>query len=139
MFVTAFSGVLDTATGAFTYSCAGHNPPRLLRTSDRTVISLLGARTLPLGLFEEQARHTEETVVLAPGDLALFYTDGITETRSAAGELFGDSRLDQILRDLPDPPTPNVAVQSIAQAVARFSGDGVLSDDQTLLSLCRCG
>ena len=82
MFVTAFSGVLDTATGAFTYSCAGHNPPRLLRTPGRTVISLLGARTLPLGLFEESSGHTEETVVLVPGDLALFYTDGITEARS---------------------------------------------------------
>ena len=139
MFVTAFSGVLDTATGAFTYSCAGHNPPRLLRTSDRTVISLDGARTLPLGLIEEPSKHTEETVVLAPGDLALFYTDGITEARSPTGEFFGDSRLDQILCDLADPPTPETAVQTIAKAVARFSGDGTLSDDQTLLALCRPG
>jgi serine phosphatase RsbU (regulator of sigma subunit) len=107
-----------------------------VRTPDRTVISLFGARALPLGLFEEPSRYTKETVVLAPGDLALFYTDGITDARSVVGEFFGDSRLDQIL---PDPPTPDLAVQSIAQAVARFSGDGALSDDQTLLGLCRCG
>jgi sigma-B regulation protein RsbU (phosphoserine phosphatase) len=135
MFVTAFCGVLDTATGAFTYSCAGHNPPRLLRAHDRTVASLDGAKTVPLGLLDEPSPHAEETVLLMPGDLALFYTDGITEARSPAGEFFGVDRLDQILRDLPGAVTPHAAVQAITKAVAGFAGDGTPADDQTVLAL----
>jgi serine phosphatase RsbU (regulator of sigma subunit) len=70
-----------------------------------------------------------------PGDVALFYTDGITEARSPSGEFFGVERLDQILRNLLVPVTPDVAVQTIAQAIASFERDGAPADDQTLLAL----
>jgi len=134
-FVTAFCGTLDVATGELVYSSAGHNPPRLLRVNDRTVASLDGARTIPLGLLDEPSTHTEETVQLAPGDLALFYTDGITEARSPAGEFFGVDRLDQILRDLPGVVTPDATVQAVTKAIASFAGDGTPADDQTILAL----
>jgi sigma-B regulation protein RsbU (phosphoserine phosphatase) len=134
-FVTAFCGTMDVATGALVYSCAGHNPPRLLRVHDRSVASLDGAKTIPLGLLDDPSTHAEETVVLMPGDLALFYTDGITEARSPAGEFFGVDRLDQILRDLPRAVTPDAAVQAITKAIARFEGDGTPADDQTVLAL----
>jgi sigma-B regulation protein RsbU (phosphoserine phosphatase) len=134
-FITAFCGTLDVGTGAMVYSCAGHNPPRLLRAHDRTVASLDGAKTIPLGLLEEPTKHAEETVLLMAGDLAVFYTDGITEARSPAGEFFGVERLDQILRDLPGAATPEAAVQAITNAIARFSGDGTPADDQTVLAL----
>jgi sigma-B regulation protein RsbU (phosphoserine phosphatase) len=136
-FVTAFCGTLDVDTGALVYSCAGHNPPRLLRMRDRTVVALDRARTLPLGLIDEPTTHAEETVLLTPGDLALFYTDGITEARSPAGEFFGVERLDQILRDLPPEVTPDGAVQAITKAIAGFSEDGTPADDQTVLALGR--
>jgi sigma-B regulation protein RsbU (phosphoserine phosphatase) len=135
MFVTAFCGVLDTGRGAFTYTCAGHPPPRLLRAADRTIVSLDGARTVPLGLLDEPAIHAEETVPLAPGDLALFYTDGITEARSPAGEFFGVDRLDEILRDLPEPVMPDAAVQAIIKVIAGFGGNETPADDQTVLAL----
>jgi sigma-B regulation protein RsbU (phosphoserine phosphatase) len=134
-FITAFCCALDPATGTLTYSSAGHNPPRLLRVHDRTVASLDGAKTVPLGLLDEPSLHAEETVLLMPGDLALFYTDGITEARSPAGEFFGEDRLDQTLRDLPGAVTPDAAVQAISKAIARFSGDGTPADDQTVLAL----
>jgi sigma-B regulation protein RsbU (phosphoserine phosphatase) len=138
VFVTAFACALDRATGTLTYSSAGHNPPRLLRTRQRTVLSLEGARTTPLGMFEQSSTHTEETVVLAPDDLAILYTDGITEAMSPGGEFFGTEHLDEILRALPEPATPASAVDGIAQAVGEFAGDASpLSDDQTLLVLGR--
>jgi hypothetical protein len=43
--------------------------------------------------------------VLVRGDRAPFYTDGITEVRSTAGEFFDVDRLDAILRNLPAPIT----------------------------------
>jgi sigma-B regulation protein RsbU (phosphoserine phosphatase) len=119
-FITAFCGVLDPTSGDFTYSCAGHNPPRILRAQDRNVTSLDGARTLPLGILDEPIPHMEEVAVLMPGDVALFYTDGITEARSPSGEFFGVERLDQILRELAAPVTPDAAVQTIAEAIATF-------------------
>jgi phosphoserine phosphatase RsbU/P len=134
-FVTAFCGVLDPVSGELVYSCAGHNPPRLLRVRDRTVTSLEGATTFPLGLVDEPHAHTEETAVLTPGDVALFYTDGITEAQSPAREFFGVERLDQILCNLPDPITADAAVEGIAKAVARFEGDGTPADDQTLVAV----
>jgi hypothetical protein len=70
-----------------------------------------------------------------PGELAMFDTDRITEARSPTGEFFGEDRLDQILRDLPDPLTPEVAVQAITKQIARFEGDGLPADDETVLTL----
>ena len=137
-FVTAFCGLLDPVTGELVYSCAGHNPPRLLRVRDRIVTSLDGARTFPLGLVDEPHTFTEETAVLTSGDLALFHTDGITEARSSAGDFFGVERLDRLLCDLPDPVTPEAAVQAVENAVAKFAGYGTPADDQTLVALGEC-
>jgi sigma-B regulation protein RsbU (phosphoserine phosphatase) len=132
-FVTAFSASLDTATGEFRYSCAGHPPPRLLRARDRTEQSLNRANTLPLGVLDERPARTEETVMLEPGDTVVFYSDGITEAKSPEGEFFGVSRLDQVLRELPQAAPPEAAVNAIETAVADFMGTAALLDDQTLL------
>ncbi|MBC7821369.1 MAG: SpoIIE family protein phosphatase [Planctomycetaceae bacterium] len=134
-FITAFCGILDPVSGELVYSSAGHPAPRLLRVRDRTVISLDGANTFPLGLVDEPHTHTEETAVLMPGDLALFYSDGMTEALSFAGEFFGVERLDQILCNFPVPITSDAAVEGIANAVARFEGDGTPADDQTLVAV----
>jgi sigma-B regulation protein RsbU (phosphoserine phosphatase) len=134
-FVTAFCGVLDPVTGELVYSCAGHPAPRVLRVQSRTISSLDGANTLPLGLVDEPHVHPEKAAMLAPSDLALFYTDGITEARSPAGEFFGVARIDQVLRDLPDPITAHAAVEGITKAVARFEEDAALADDQTLVAV----
>jgi EAL domain-containing protein (putative c-di-GMP-specific phosphodiesterase class I) len=136
-FTTAFSCALDPATGALTYSSAGHNPPRLLRVRQRTILPLDGAGATPLGMLDKPCAHTEETVVLMPGDLAVLYTDGLTEAMSPEGEFFGTARLDEILRALPEPVTPALAVEAIARAVGEFTGTESLSDDQTLLVLGR--
>lgn len=137
-FITAFSGALSTATGEFSYSSAGHPPPRLLRAKDRTIAPLDGANSLPLGVLEHRPQRTEESVVLTRGDLLVLYSDGITEARSpgvTGGELFGVGRLDQVLCQLPDPVTPETAVEAIQRAVERFAGAAPASDDQTLLAV----
>jgi sigma-B regulation protein RsbU (phosphoserine phosphatase) len=134
-FVTAFCGVLNPVTGELIYSSAGHNPPRLLCVRTRAVTPLDGASTFPLGLVDEPWTHAERTIQLEPGDLALFYTDGITEARSPTGEFFGVERLDRILSDLPAPITAHAAVSSVTHAVARFAGEVTPADDQTLLAL----
>jgi sigma-B regulation protein RsbU (phosphoserine phosphatase) len=136
-FVTAFSGSLDTASGAFSYSCAGHPPPRLVRVQSdgrRSITPLDGASTQPLGVLEERPPRVEETVRLSPGDLIMFYSDGIIEARSPEREFFGLSRLDSALQELPASATPEIAIESINRAIRAFAGPGAPSDDQTLLA-----
>ncbi len=137
-FVSAFCCTLNMATGALVYSNAGHPPPRLLRERDRIVVSLDGAKTIPLGLLDEPSTHLEETILFLPGDLALFYTDGITEARSLASEFFNVERLDRVLCDLSAPIAADAAVERITKAVASFEAKETPADDQTLVGLARC-
>lgn len=76
MFATFIYGELDTASGAFVYANAGHEPPLLVRR-DGSVAWLRGGGLL-LGMFADQ-RYEAVTVELAPGDVLVLFTDGITE------------------------------------------------------------
>lgn len=134
-FITAFSGTLDPDTGRFTYSCAGHPPPRLLRAAERAVMSVAGAGSPPLGILDDSFGYVEETIHLRPGDLLLIYSDGIAEARAPSGEFFGTDRLDRALLELPSDATPELAVGVIENAIRRFAGTGAPGDDQTLLAV----
>ena len=142
MFVTAFYAVLDPARGTLTYARAGHNPPRLC--GGGTVRSLDRAGGLPLGILDGQA-YGEATVTLAPGDLLLLYTDGITEAMSprqddANGdsgrrELFGTDRLDAVLLGCCEDTTARACVDRVRAAVVDFAGQASPVDDQTLIAV----
>ena len=137
-FVTAFYAVLDPIGRTLTYSRAGHNPPRLVR-GDR-VISLDGAGGLPLGI-DGGEEYNQTTIHLHPGDLLLMFTDGITEATAPLKsgqerELFGTERLDNLLLDHGS-RHPNECITRIRAAVAAFSANAPLSDDQTLIAI-RC-
>src|SRR5207248_3199353 len=97
-FVTAFYGVYDPMRRLLTYSCAGHNPPRLKRCRDGSLLSLEGARSLPLGILTESV-YEETEQQLQPGDQIIFYTGGITEAHNGKGEMFGTERLDHELEN----------------------------------------
>jgi len=88
---------------------------------------------LPLGIRPGE-RFEQIAVPCEPGDLWLFYSDGITETRNPAGELFGVERLVecvQINRDL----GPDAMVDAIRHAVFAFSGSDQLADDLTCVAI----
>ncbi len=95
-FVTAVYGVLDATTRRFTYSNAGHNPPLLLRANGTAEWLEIGGTIL--GRFESSG-YREAWVGLAPGDVLVFYTDGITEAESPEGEMFGSERLLEVVRE----------------------------------------
>jgi len=82
-FVTGFYGIYDPATRLLTYSCAGHNPPRLKRHRDGSLHSLDEAGGYPLGIFDEGA-YSEAALPLESGDQLIFYTDGMTEAHNTA-------------------------------------------------------
>lgn len=131
-FVTAFYGVYDPATRALTYSCAGHNPPRVLRAESNTIEPLFSAQGLPLGVVEDAA-YGSATVRLAPSDALALYTDGITEARAPSGEMFGVQRLDEALLD-GSRAAPDLVKRVLAR-VDEFTSSATPDDDRTFVAL----
>jgi sigma-B regulation protein RsbU (phosphoserine phosphatase) len=127
--VTACYGVLDADSGIFTYSNAGHCPPIII---GRKGVRQLDKGGILLGAIEH-AEYREERVYLEPGDVALFFTDGLTEAEDVNGEAFGEARLIETARGLVDRPSSEI-VSNIHQTVWDFSS-GQLGDDFTLLAL----
>jgi sigma-B regulation protein RsbU (phosphoserine phosphatase) len=134
MFVTVFYAVLDSGSRTLTYANAGHDLPIVRRAGPSGKIEELLGGNLPLGLFSE-VRLTDETIRLAPGDLLVAYTDGLTETFNADQDMFGHERLIQLIRDLPTAP-PQLLLDTIMAQVTSFAGGLSQSDDITLLVLC---
>lgn len=137
MFVTAFYAALDPATRQFTYARAGHNPPRLVR--DDKVISLDAIGSLPMGVMEDET-FEDATITLQPGDLLLFYTDGITEAMSpqtlGRRELFGQGRLDEVLLQSRC-ESAQACIDRVKNAIDHYTGHSQPMDDQTLIAI-RC-
>src|SRR4051812_39575790 len=79
MFATLFLGVLNPATRELRYVNAGHHPQYVIRAAGG--LDRMGATGLPAGLLAGRG-YTELRLLLQPGDLIFFYTDGCTETEN---------------------------------------------------------
>ena len=128
MFVTLFYAFLDPETGALTYVNAGHNPP-LLRRGDGQAgpdeVVELERTGMALGVMAD-ATFEQRTVQFCPGDLVLFYTDGITEALDEREEDFGVQRA----------PVADV-VEAIERALEVHVGDLSPFDDITMVAVRR--
>jgi sigma-B regulation protein RsbU (phosphoserine phosphatase) len=126
-FVTAVYGVYDPATRTLQYSSAGHPPPRVLRCGH--VAALTGEASLPLGIDAGET-YADHEAVLAPGDVLILYTDGITEARNPQGDMFGEERLDAaaVCRG-----SAQSTLDAILSTLDRFRGNRPMGDDSTLL------
>jgi serine phosphatase RsbU (regulator of sigma subunit) len=132
-FVTAVLGELELASGRLRWHNAGHPAPLLLR-GGRVVKSLHTDVGLPLGLTAALGGTiTVGQESLEPGDRLLFYTDGVTEARSAEGEQFGAQRLaDLVVReDAAGQPAPETMRRLMHAILAHQAGQ--LRDDATTM------
>ncbi len=94
---------------------------------------VLHGDNLPLGVREGEI-YEQISVPYEPGDLLLFYSDGITEARNPARELFGVERLEDYVESNHD-LDPAALVEGIRKAVAAFSGADRLADDLTTVAV----
>jgi phosphoserine phosphatase RsbU/P len=88
---------MDMATRTATYSAAGHPPLIRWRKSDGT-FTRIESNGLLFGI-NAASEYPVCSFPLLPGDRFLLSTDGVTEPENQAGEQFGDSRLEQMMRD----------------------------------------
>lgn len=134
-FTTAVLAELDTVAGTLRWVNAGHPEPLLLRQG-RLVKTLQAPPRPPLGVDLRGSNASPAPTVgvehLEPADSVLFYTDGVTEARSPAGEFFGEQRLvDLVVRNLaaglPAPETMRRVVRALLE-----HQQGRLDDDASL-------
>lgn len=134
MFITLFYGQLDPSTGQIVYVNAGHNAPMLFNAAG-TLRAELESASLPLGIIAGQS-FTPVTATIAPGELLVCFSDGITEAMDTQGTLFDEQRLLDAVRDYAALPATEL-VERLVATVEAFVGDAPQSDDMTLLVLKR--
>jgi len=135
LFVSAFYAVLDATSGRLAFANAGHNVPLILRASG--ALEEVQSRGMVLGIMDDMA-YDEDESVLAPGDMLILYTDGITEAMDAASELFGKPRLKEaILAASTTAATARDVIDAIIAAVKAYSGASPQMDDLTIVTVKR--
>lgn len=95
-FVTAVFAELDVDTGRLCWVSAGHPPPLLVREG-KFVKELTSESATPLGMLLSPELTTPAEESLQPGDLVLFYSDGLPEARLPDGEFFTVERLAEFI------------------------------------------
>jgi serine phosphatase RsbU (regulator of sigma subunit)/putative methionine-R-sulfoxide reductase with GAF domain len=134
MFVTAVYGVLSLESGEFTYANAGHNSPIWMSRAEKTLESLhrTGAA---LGIIEDLPMG-ERTISLGLDDLLLLYTDGLTEAFSPEDDMYGEERLQQVLK-MAETSTARGVLDALEASVNQFMNPLPAADDLTMLALKR--
>jgi CheY-like chemotaxis protein len=133
-FISFFYAVIDSTSKRMTYCNAGHNPP-LLSCGGKTgevIVRRLDCGGGILGVFGDWLYEQEE-VELKSGDRLLMYTDGITESRNALGEEFGENQLINLILCLQHEDASGLAGRTV-DAATQFS-NGTFDDDLTVVAV----
>ncbi len=136
MFVTLFYAVFNPANGSLVYANGGHNPPLIVHADGSSTL-LSSTEGTALGIMPG-FRYEQSTVALAPKDIVVLYTDGVTEAMNGESEEFGMERLREVFTKAPL-GNAQQANQAIFAAVHAFAGDTPQSDDITCLTLVHGG
>jgi sigma-B regulation protein RsbU (phosphoserine phosphatase) len=129
IYVTAVYGVLDTKNRIFTFTNAGHNAPILRHANGQ--MEYLTEGGVASGTFEN-SKYEERPLKLNPGDIMVFYTDGVTEAKNEKDEEFGTRRLKQVIDDSRQLSATQIQ-ENIYKAVKDFRGDLAPGDDLTMI------
>ena len=143
-FITMTYAVIDLRARTMTYARAGHTPliyvPGVCADSAAPrQVQILAPDGMVVGLkldngemFERLLR--EETIPLRPGDLYLFFTDGISEAMNARDDCFGEARLGQLVEAHAHLPSDELR-ERVLREIAAFVGDAPQHDDMTMILL----
>jgi sigma-B regulation protein RsbU (phosphoserine phosphatase) len=134
-FVTLFYSDYDPRTRQLRYANAAHNPPLIWRRQGGQV-ERLDAAGLLIGL-QADAPFSSQQLVLEPGDVLLYYTDGVTEATGFSGERFEERRLvDALQHSCRSGATAQQILEQLFARLDRFVGaDRTLEDDASLVVL----
>jgi sigma-B regulation protein RsbU (phosphoserine phosphatase) len=131
-YVTMLLALWDDANSTLCLANAGSVQPLVVRNGRVSTVPVEG---FPLGLFA-LASYDETLVRFNPGDLVVFFSDGITDAVNSAGEEFGGDRLRAIFEEQAGSfESAQAAVDAVLAAVRAHQGEAEHFDDETLIVL----
>ena len=107
---------------------AGQTQPLLWKDGHVEQIQLTG---FPIGIFDD-ATYEEWSVRLNPGDILLFFSDGLTEATNREGKFFGAGRIKDLLAANAKLSSSKLA-DRLLEEVEKFTQGGAITDDRTLV------
>jgi sigma-B regulation protein RsbU (phosphoserine phosphatase) len=134
-FVTAFYGILDPATGTLTYCNAGHPPPLLFGREPGKVAQPLTRTGMALGIVETEDWE-QATARLAPGDVLVLYSDGVTDAENGQEAAFTQQRLQACVRANLERSAQEIQGALLGE-IKEFVGQAIQFDDVTLMVVVR--
>ena len=138
LYVTSFTCKLDTAGGDLEYINAGHPPPLVVRGSDAL---LLDSGGMAVGMFSD-CEYPLVRFRLRPGDILVFYTDGVIEAGNEKGEEYSRERLAAAVAARRSLPAADLQA-ALIEDLKNFCRRGEFADDVTLMIVkylpqCQC-
>lgn len=129
-FATMSYCTIDRRSGDMEFSNAAHHPVMIFRAASET-IEELDTPGIPVGI-EPEMRYDSVRTRVFPGDVLVFFTDGIVEAVNTADEQFTNERLVRVIHDTHDQPAERIRAR-IQEELDEFVGHAPQHDDQTLL------
>ncbi|MCA8989851.1 MAG: SpoIIE family protein phosphatase [Planctomycetaceae bacterium] len=126
-FVTAILATINPKSFEFSICGAGHQA--YLFDPGHKTACIIGTG-LPLGILEENPIESSHSSVLVPGQILLFFTDGIHEIQSTEGELFGLQRVTDLVSQVRH-KSSNEIIDELFESALLFNGDAEPEDDMT--------
>jgi len=129
-FVSLIYAVWDDEHRTLIVANSGLPRPILLHAGKNQVIEATG---LPLGLFDD-ADYDEFRFKMKPGDMFVFFSDGILDARNRQGELFGRGGVEKLVAECAG-KSADCVVDALFKAVAEHSAGVETFDDQTVVAI----
>jgi len=133
-FISLIFGIMDSETGDFLFSRAGHNPLFHFHAENKTVESVKPAG-IGIGMTNAETFRDniqESRLKLEPGDFLVLFTDGVTEANNEIGEYFGEKKLKAIIESCKKKSAKEMMF-SILEQVQLYSEKTEQHDDMTLV------
>lgn len=132
MFVALFYGIIDANRRQLRYTNAGQTMPYLWRQGKVVFLPQADASDrFPLGIVKDTV-YEQLTFDLLPGDVLVFYTDGIVDEMNGHDESYGFERLSASI-DKCAPLSPDQILDGIVSDMCAYTGNSSFSDDVTLV------
>jgi sigma-B regulation protein RsbU (phosphoserine phosphatase) len=128
-FITLFYAVYSPSTGALQYVNAGQNPPFIRRRDGR--YEPLTGTGVALGMFDESTYASVQTM-LAPGEMLVLYSDGITEAEDPRGQPFEETGLQRVIEQNTALTAAEMGTR-VLKAVEAHARESRFTDDLTIL------
>ncbi len=132
-FITMIYGILEAEKRTFTFARAGHNPMLLVKANGD--VEWIQSKGVGIGVAESSmfGRVTEEVELkLKEGDVAVLYTDGVTEMMNISNQFYGEDRLERLVKGIRK-GTSSKILEIIIGDVLEFKGVAKQHDDMTVV------